>query len=500
MYEGNIQQATNPTAGLLGSFANLYYPEETETTQTKNKHSQKINKLVEELYKLTFISRRGQFETVRSGGRKNKNEILALVLARLNKKKYLNGSKYFHESNLARDIQVHSNTGEFILVLRTDGRVIAMSDEAEHHLEKSMRSLYTQCVNIFESLDRADGERLRSILTSSAESNQQEHRLVCTLRLPKGKRPSRINEDVKTISIAGHFYTCKDSSSSTSNERLFIARCEALISATVNRSSSSQTSTMNTSNSLMKIMLNEDMTVQNVSSNVHGILGYSNKDMFGNWIGRYLPTCDMDKFEAIRKKHFEHEPDQQQSPISVCDVFDMYTNNGEGRLTFLCQIRPIRERRKPVKFAIVAQLVNPSQRGEYLKYVQSAGEANINSPKAEQVNFGAPFSSVSQTSQDTILANSPTFTNVAELIFDGTAQYDTLHRQQYSPFNDILSNAVAPINVDDESGNELFYTAYGEFSSTDSQYWPGKYIDSICNDDSSADDLENAIYLLCNSV
>ena len=98
------------------------------------------------------------------------------------------------------------------------------------------------------------------------------------------------------------------------------------------------------------------------------------------------------------------------------------------------------------------------------------------------------------------MAYSPTFANVAELIFDGTAQYDTLHYQQYSPFHDILSNAVAPINVDDGSWNELFDTAHSEYSITDSQYWPDKYIASICNDDSSADDLENAIYLLCNSV
>nr|BAK03302.1 predicted protein [Hordeum vulgare subsp. vulgare] len=382
MYQGNFQQATNSMAGPMNLFENSYnQQEEVETAQAKNKHSQKINKIVEELYKVTFISRRGQFETARSGGRKNKNEILALVLARLLKKKYLNGSKYFRESNLTRDVQMHANGGEFILVLRTDGRVIAISDEAEHHLEKSMRSLYTQCVNMFECLDQVDSERLRSILNSSVDLNQQEHRLVCTLRLPKGKRPSRINEDVKTISMAGHFYTCHDSAS---NERLFIARCEALISATANRSSSSQTTTTNTSSSLMKIMLNEDMTIQNISSNAHAILGYTNKDMFGNWIGRYLPTCDMDKFEALRKKHFEHEPDQQQSPVSVCDVFDMYTGNGEGRLTFLCQIRPIRERRKPVKFAVVAQLVNPSQRDEYVKYVQSAGEANTNTTKAEQ--------------------------------------------------------------------------------------------------------------------
>jgi hypothetical protein len=49
---------------------------------------------------------------------------------------------------------------------------------------------------------------------------------------------------------------------------------------------------------------------------------------------------------------------QQQLPTSVCEIFDMYTNNGEGRLTFLCQIRPIRERRsKAIKFAMISQLI-----------------------------------------------------------------------------------------------------------------------------------------------
>lgn len=50
---------------------------------------------------------------------------------------------------------------------------------------------------MYECLDDADGDKLRSILNSSMDFTQQEHRLVCTLRLPKGKRPSRDSEDVK---------------------------------------------------------------------------------------------------------------------------------------------------------------------------------------------------------------------------------------------------------------------------------------------------------------
>ncbi len=69
--------------------------------------------------------------------------------------------------------------------------------------------------------------------------------------------------------MAGHFYSCHDASSS-SYERLFVARCEALISRTTNGSSSSQTSMMinnnDNTNSMVKITLNEDMSINFASS------------------------------------------------------------------------------------------------------------------------------------------------------------------------------------------------------------------------------------------
>ena len=118
------------------------------------------------------------------------------------------------------------------------------------------------------------------ILDSSVDFTDNEHRLVCTFRLPKGKLPSRTHEDIKVrrktigadsleyslsfflkaISMAGHFYSCRDSP----HERLFIARCEALVSRTTNGTSSSQTAMIN--NTMMKLTLNEDMTVSMVSS------------------------------------------------------------------------------------------------------------------------------------------------------------------------------------------------------------------------------------------
>jgi hypothetical protein len=60
--------------------------------------------------------------------------------------------------------------------------------------------------------------------------------------------------------MAGHFYSCHDSS----YDRLFIARCEALVSRATNGTSSSQTAMMN--NTMIKLTLNDDMTVGMVSS------------------------------------------------------------------------------------------------------------------------------------------------------------------------------------------------------------------------------------------
>ncbi len=52
-------------------------------------------------------------------------------------------------------------------------------------------------MNMFECLDKIDGEKLQTILDSSDDLADKEHRLVCTFRLPKGKRPSRTREDIK---------------------------------------------------------------------------------------------------------------------------------------------------------------------------------------------------------------------------------------------------------------------------------------------------------------
>jgi PAS domain-containing protein len=444
-------------------FNNRQQEEESDDAKPPRKRRDDTNDVVNRLYEQTLTRRPGERDVLRAGGRKNKNEILGLTNARLIKEKYLGGMKYTRDIELLRGIQTNLNNGEFVLILRTDGRIVAMSDEVEHHLGKTMRSLYTQCINIFECLDNVDGGKLNEILSQSDDLANKEHRLVCTFRLPKGKRPSRTREDIKAISIAGHFYSCHDSC----HEKLFIARCEALVSRTTTGTSSSQTTLIN--NTMIKLTLNDDMTVGMVSSNVKDILGYSRNEIIGHWFGRFLATNDLEKFETIRKIYFENG---QQTATNVCEIFDMYTDNGESRLTFLCQIRPIRERRsKSIKYSIVGQLIDPSMRDEYLEFIHSKNEPNQVTIKVEQVNLVSP-----KTSEDSIMANSPSLA-MGLLMFDNVNSNEFFHQQQPSPISRSLSNVVAPFTFDDESARLFDYEFEQCSTNTNTQYWPTKTID-----------------------
>lgn len=449
-----------------------------EETKLK-KRREWTNFYIEELEKGTKILRAGEKDPIRVGGRKNKNEILGLVLARLLKEKYLNSINCSSHSELLQGIQTNLNNGEFLLVLRTDGRVIAMSDEAENHFGKSMRSLYTQFINIFECLRGDDRNKLRTILNSSQISlPHQEHRLICTLHLPKGKRPSRANEDVKTISMTGHFFFCNEAS----NERLFIARCEALVSRTTKAANASQTMMMlNNDNqkSVINIVLNEDMSINMISSNVKDVLGYTKSELIGSWLGRHLGTDDLQKLEALPQKFVSHENQQNKpSPTSVCEILDMYTNNGDGRLTFLCHIRLRHQRRlKAIQYVIVAQLIDPSLRDEYVSYVQTESGINVKSNKAEQVNLVS--SSIPEASKDTIMAHSPSLT--IDLLMADIISKSFVPQQQFSPINRSFSDVVAPVHVNDEPWGSPFECCYDSYPTTNVQCWSTNTFDDVCN-------------------
>jgi hypothetical protein len=171
----------------------------------------------------------------------------------------------------------------------------------------------------------------------------------------------------------------------------------------------------------------------------------------------------------------------------------MYTNNGDGRLTFLYQLRPIRERRsKSIKFSIVAQLIDPSLRDEYNKYTQSESKINPAPIQAEQVNLVR--SSISKTSEDSVMANSPSLIP-GLLVFDDTTSNDFI--QQYSPFSRSLSNFVAPVSFDDEFWEQLFGYDNSQYSSpttaTDLEYLSTKFFDHAFNECQSEEGLASFI-------
>jgi len=50
---------------------------------------------------------------------------------------------------------------------------------------------------MYECLDSTDDAKLEAVLRRANDLVPVEHKLVCTFRLPKGKRPSRAREDIK---------------------------------------------------------------------------------------------------------------------------------------------------------------------------------------------------------------------------------------------------------------------------------------------------------------
>ncbi|CAF4695014.1 unnamed protein product [Rotaria socialis] len=416
------------SAGSINDHHDSYAQQ--EETKASTKHRDSIDFQFIRLLRETLNARPEKNIALKPESRTNRNVTLCAAITRLLKEIYLSSITYSRNYQLLCGIPLNVSNNQFLLVMRTDGRIIAISDEAKHHLRKEMRVLYAQMINILDCLDNTDRNKLQTVFRSSVDfPNQehslictlrlpkgkrrldntdrdklqtvfrssvdfpnQEHSLICTLRLPKGKRPSRINEDVTTINMSGHFYACDDESSSS--EKLFIAHCEPLISSTAKGKHSSQSVTKaNSDNSRSTIMftLQENMMISDVSLNVKDILGYKRQEMIGQYFGRYLIADYLEKFETIRQKFFEHaaqqQPQQQQkaSPMNVFEVLDMYGNNGDERLTFLCQLRIHRKpRSKPIEFIVTAQLIDPSLRDQYIQCMQSELEINPISTEIQQ--------------------------------------------------------------------------------------------------------------------
>ncbi|CAM2708144.1 unnamed protein product [Rotaria socialis] len=428
--------------------------------QASTKHRDSIDFQFIRLLRETLNARPEKNIALKPESRTNRNVTLCAAITRLLKEIYLSSITYSRNYQLLCGIPLNVSNNQFLLVMRTDGRIIAISDEAKHHLRKEMRVLYAQMINILDCLDNTDRDKLQTVFRSSVDFPNQEHSLICTLRLPKGKRPSRINEDVTTINMSGHFYACDDESSSS--EKLFIAHCEPLISSTAKGKHSSQSVTKaNSDNSRSTIMftLQENMMISDVSLNVKDILGYKRQEMIGQYFGRYLIADYLEKFETIRQKFFEHaaqqQPQQQQkaSPMNVFEVLDMYGNNGDERLTFLCQLRIHRKpRSKPIEFIVTAQLIDPSLRDQYIQCMQSELEINPISTEIQQVNL-VHLSASAPIEKSTIVPSSSR--NVDDIVYSNISSNNS-HQPPHSPFNGQFSSED-PIwsSIDDEFWKQI---------------------------------------------
>lgn len=447
------------SAGPMENSKQVSLHENSKVVKPTKKRPDDTSKIVENLVRIVWQD--GDRSKLSTTSRLNRNVVYAQINALLIKEIHLNGQKFSRDVELCRSVQVNANRGEFLLVMRLDGRFITISEEAEFHLGKSMRSLYAQCINIFECLDENDAEKLKKIFDSSKNDFGQEHRLVCALRLPKGKRPSRVREDVTSITMVGHFYSCQYPSSSS--EKLFVARCQSLCCRSTNKSSSSNIY----ASTNFEISLNDDMSISSVSSNIEDLLGYRRNEMINNWIGRFLPSEDLEKFEANRIRTYQQEnQNEARTPKIVQDICDFYTNNGEGRLTFLYEIRAKRTRKtRPLKFDVSLKLIDSSLRAESLKYlIKENGERNVVS--VEQVNLETQFCSAPR--KNSFVANCSPFSDDFE--FDAN---DFTKKSRGENFTEFLSGNVAPLEFDQQPEQQFpsFYQPTFEFE-FHSQYEP----------------------------
>lgn len=425
---------------MMESSKQVFGQENSKIVNIKKKRPDDMNKIVQELVQIVWPNEsKGNCS---ASNRLNRNVVYAQINALLIKEIHLNGLKFSRDIELCRDVQINVNRGEFLFVMRTDGRFVTISEEAEFYLSKSMRSLYAQCINIFDCLDENDAVKLKQIFDSNRKDAAREHQIVCTLRLPKGKRPSRAAEDVTTIIMTGHFYSCHFPT--FSDEKLFVARCQPLVVRNNKANSSNIHSSTN-----FEISLNDDMSISSVSSNVEQLLGYRRTELINQWFGRFLPTEDLGKFEQNRIKTYDNESkNESRTPKIVQDVCDIFTKNGESRLTFRYEIRAKRTRKtRPLKFDINFQMIDPTLRFESSKYLQNENvQRQIG--QVEQVNLGA--NSVCASEKNSFVADCPTFAGP----FLDDQRFSP--KNQCEPWTEFLSDNFTPYEFDQQLERQLF--------------------------------------------
>ncbi|CAF1117342.1 unnamed protein product [Rotaria sordida] len=325
-----------------------------ECTSTPHKRRRQTNQALEALGQLIKDPSIDNVEN-----KLNKNDILSLTLARLLRHKYWPSNISNRDVELASGIEnfsIEDDLNGFILVLNTSGRIILMSDHVEYYLRKNIRSLYSQMTSIYNCVSKEDHESIRHVLSKSTNIEQ---RIICTWYLPRGKRPSRNYTETKTMLMTGRFFFTNDEEDKEQHEPLFIARCEQILSSAPNIPTNSIGSP---SAKTLRFVLNDQLYINEISSNTETLLGYKATELIDQSINRFLAAEHINILEQARKNCMlgQHS--------AMMNVLDLFTRDGD-RLTFLCNTHMLVEgRRKAIKLGFLAQLIDPSAYNEFVLY------------------------------------------------------------------------------------------------------------------------------------
>lgn len=325
-----------------------------ECNSTPHKRRRQTNQALEALGHLIKDSVNDDIEE-----KLNKNDILSLTISRLLRRKYNPSTLINPNISLAHGFTCGSldeQINGFLFVVNTQGRIIFISDNAEYYLRKNVRALYSQLTSIYQCIGADHHESFRQILN---RPTTDEQRVICSWHLPRGKRPSRTHSESRTMLISGHHIYLQADKRQDQQEALFIARCEQILSSTPNIPSNSLGVSSPTT---LRLVLNDQFQLNEISTNTQTILGYSAEQLMDQSLKRFVPTDYWTLLDDSRDKCFVGQH------CTIMNVIDFYTSNGD-RLTFLCNMHTLIEnRRKALKFGFLAQLIDPSIRDECVAY------------------------------------------------------------------------------------------------------------------------------------
>lgn len=384
----------------------------------------------------------------------NKNDILSLTISRLLRRKYNPSNLINPNIALAHGLLCESldeQINGFLFVVNPQGRIIFISDNAEYYLRKNVRALYSQLTSIYQCIGSDYHESFRQILS---RETTDEQRLICSWHLPRGKRPSRTHSESRTMLISGHYIYLHVDKRKDQQEPLFVARCEQILSSTPNIPSNSLGLSSPTT---LRLILNDQFQLNEISTNTQTILGYSAEQLMDQSLKRFVASEYWTLLDESRDKCIVGQH------CTVMNVVDFYNSNGD-RLTFLCNMHTLIEnRRKALKFGFLAQLIDPSMRDECIKYANHQNVERLKSTvQTESIllsnSFGTmptmmmdqspPIASNDQYVVNDVLSNVCPATVIPQRRKRRRVTINQVKKEDLSPFNEIKMQQI-PMNNND---------------------------------------------------